>query len=176
MANGLLDLLGGLGTTPPEYASSLLDQSALDTLRKQSIGTGLVNAALGYLAMPKHQNLGLGRILAGTAQAGIQGAQGVYGDALSNWETQQKIEAMKRAKEQQAAQDAFRSSIGKPNATRDVITQPTEQVPVPAAPDATAPSFATQPQVPVTTQEQYYDPQVMMQQALQSGVFPFEKY
>jgi hypothetical protein len=88
----------------------------------------------------------------------------------------QKIAEMQRLKKQQEAQDAFRAGIGQPNATRDVITQPSEQVPVPAAPDATAPSFATQMQAPVVSQEQYYDPQVMMQQALQSGALPFDKY
>jgi hypothetical protein len=50
------------------------------------------------------------------------------------------------------------------------------QVPVPAVEGAVAPSFETQMQAPVVTQEQYYDPQVMMQQALQSGALPFDKY
>jgi hypothetical protein len=104
MANGLLDLLGGLGTTPPAYLEGLLGQPATEDLRKQSIGTGLANALVGYLAMPKNQNLGLGRILANTAQAGIGGAQGVYDTATADYMQQQKIEEMQRAKEQRARQ------------------------------------------------------------------------
>jgi hypothetical protein len=104
MANGLLDLLGGLGTTPPSYMEGLLGQQATEDLRKRSIGTGLANALVGYLAMPKNQNLGLGRILAGTAQAGLQGAQGVYEGATADYMQQQKIAEMQRAKEQQDRQ------------------------------------------------------------------------
>jgi hypothetical protein len=154
----------------------LLGQPATEDLRKRSIGTGLANALVGYLAMPKNQNLGLGRILAGAAQAGMQGAQGVYTGALGDYETQQKIAAFERAKKQQDALDAFRAGIGKPNATRDIITQPTEQVPVPAAADATAPSFATQPQAPVVTQEQYYDPNKMIEEGLKSGALDVKDY
>jgi hypothetical protein len=104
MANGLLDLLGGLGTTPPAYMEGLLGAQATEDLRKRSIGTGLANALVGYLAMPKNQNLGLGRILAGTAQAGLQGAQGVYDTATQDYMQAQKIAEMQRAKEQQIAQ------------------------------------------------------------------------
>jgi hypothetical protein len=104
MANGLLDLLGGLGTTPPAYLEGLLGAQPVEDLRKRSIGTGLANALVGYLAMPKNQNLGLGRILAGTAQAGIGGAQGVYDTATADYMQQQKIEEMQRAKQQRVLQ------------------------------------------------------------------------
>jgi hypothetical protein len=104
MANGLLDLLGGLGTTPPAYLEGLLGAQQTEDLRKQSIGTGLANALVGYLAMPKNKNLGLGRILAGTAQAGMQGAQGVYTGATADYlQAQQSAEA-KRKQDQQALQ------------------------------------------------------------------------
>lgn len=176
MANGLLDLLGGLGTTPPQYLEGLLGAQPVEDLRKRSIGTGFANALVGYLAMPKNQNLGLGRILAGSAQAGMQGAQGVYDTATADYMQAQKIAEMQRAKKQQEAQDAFRAGIGKPNATRDIVTQPTEQVPIVPIEGAVAPTFETQMQAPVVTQEQYYDPQVMIQQALQSGALPFDKY
>jgi len=106
MANGLLDLLGGLGTTPPSYMEGLLGSQATQDLQKRSIGTGLANALVGYLAMPKNQNLGLGRILAGAAQAGMQGAQGVYDTATQDYMQAQKIAEMQRAKEQQAAREA----------------------------------------------------------------------
>lgn len=105
MANGLLDMFGGaIGATPPAYLEGLLGQQAVEDLRKRSIGSGLVNALVGYAAMPKNQNLGLGRILAGAAQAGMQGAQGVYDTATQDYMTQQKINEMKRQQERQAAQ------------------------------------------------------------------------
>jgi hypothetical protein len=111
MANGLLDLLGGLGTTPPAYLEGLLGAQQTEDLRKQSIGTGLANALVGYLAMPKNQNLGLGRILAGTAQAGIGGAQGVYDTATQDYMQAQKIAEIQRAKEQREAREAAISQL-----------------------------------------------------------------
>lgn len=102
MADGLLNMFGrALGTTPPSYMEGLLGSQATEDLRKSAIGTGLVNALIGYAAMPKNQNLGLGRILAGAAQAGIQGAQGVYGQALEDYQTRAKIDEMKLQKELQ---------------------------------------------------------------------------
>ena len=108
MANGLLDILGSaLGTTPPSYMEGLLGAQQTEDLRKRSIGSGLVNALVGYAAMPKNQNLGLGRILAGAAQAGMQGAQGVYDTATKDYMTSQQIAEMKRkqdlARSQQTA-------------------------------------------------------------------------
>jgi hypothetical protein len=105
MANDFLGLLGSaLGTTPPSYMEGLLGAQQTEDLRKRSIGTGLVNALIGYAAMPKNQNLGLGRILAGAATAGVQGAQGVYDTATQDYMTQQKVAEMKRQQEKQAAQ------------------------------------------------------------------------
>ena len=105
MANGLLDLLGGLGTKPPAYLEGLLGAQQTEDLRKQSIGTGLANALVGYLAMPKNQNLGLGRILAGTAQAGIGGAQGVYDTATQDYlKAQQMSEAQRKIDQQKLLQ------------------------------------------------------------------------
>lgn len=107
MANGLLDMLGGaFGATPPSYMEGLLGAQATEDLRKRSIGSGLVNALVGYAAMPKNQNLGLGRILAGAAQAGVQGAQGVYDTATQDYMMQQKINEAKRQQERQVAQQA----------------------------------------------------------------------
>jgi hypothetical protein len=96
---GLLDFLGSVGSTPPAYMEGLLGQDQMDKLKRQATTTGLANMVLGYLAAPKNQNLGLGRILGGAVQAGMQGAQGVYSGALSDYETQQKIEEMKRQQE-----------------------------------------------------------------------------
>jgi hypothetical protein len=111
MANGLLDLLGGLGTTPPAYLEGLLGAQPVEDLRKRSIGTGIANALIGYLATPKNQNLGLGRILANTAQAGLQGAQGVYEGATADYLQGQKIAELQRAKEQREARELAISQL-----------------------------------------------------------------
>jgi hypothetical protein len=70
-----------------------------------------MNALVGYMAMPKNQNLGLGRILAGTAQAGMQGAQGVYSGALEDYMTQQKVAEMKRKADQQKQLETMISGL-----------------------------------------------------------------
>ena len=115
MANGLLDLLGGaIGTTPPAYLEGLLGQGAVEDLRKRSLGSGLVNALVGYAAMPKNQNLGLGRILAGAAQAGMQGAQGVYDTATQDYMQAQKIAEMKRQQEKQLQLEQMLGGITDP--------------------------------------------------------------
>lgn len=115
MANGLLDLLGGLGTTPPSYMEGLLGQQATEDLRKRSIGTGLANALVGYLAMPKNQQLGLGRILAGTAQAGMQGAQNVYEGATKDYLQAQQIAEAQRKIDQQKRLQTMLGGITDPN-------------------------------------------------------------
>lgn len=154
MANGLLDILGGaFGTTPPMYMEGLLGADAMENLRKRSIGSGLVNALIGYAAMPKNQNLGLGRILAGTAQAGIQGAQNVYGQALDDFQTQQKIEDMKiqRALQMQKLQEQQQLRQLAPQLIREVpaVTEYEDQgtyfMPQPAAAGAAAPNYNMQP-------------------------------
>lgn len=178
---GLLDMLGGFGTTPPSYLEGLLGAQATEDLRKRSIGSGIINALVGYAAAPKNQELGLGRILASAAQQGMQGARGVYDQAGQDLFMQQRIDEMKRTQartaredERQVAQDLFRSNIGKPNATRDVFTQDAMQVPV--AQGADAPSFATQLPAPTVTQEQFYDPKVMLNEGLRSGAISLDKF
>jgi len=104
---GFAGLLGNVfGTTPPAYMEGLLGQEATEDLRKRSIGTGIANALLGYAAMPKNKNLGLGRILAGAAQAGIGGAQGVYKNATQDYVQGQAIEQAKIKQQQNVAQQA----------------------------------------------------------------------
>jgi hypothetical protein len=116
MANGLLDLLGGaLGTTPPAYLQGLLGENAVEDLRKRSIGSGLVNALIGYAAAPKNQNLGLGRILAGAAQSGIEGAQNVYQGATQDYMMQQRIAEAQRKQDQQAKLQTMLGAITDPN-------------------------------------------------------------
>ena len=162
MANDFLGLLGSaLGTTPPSYMEGLLGQSAVDDLRKRSIGTGIANALLGYLAMPKNQNLGLGRILAGSAQAGIQGAQGVYNQALEDYQTKAKIDEMQRQKalqerelKKQLQVEALTPQLFQttPAQYRDVEGQP-YFIPAPTAEGAVAPNYGLQSVTPEPTRE-----------------------
>lgn len=112
---GFAGLLGNVfGTAPPAYMEGLLGQQATEDLRKRSIGTGIANALIGYAGMPKNQNLGLGRILAGAAQAGIGGAQGVYKNATQDYVQGQAIEQAK------AAQTARELEIQRTSARRQL--------------------------------------------------------
>lgn len=161
MANGLLDLLGGLGTTPPAYLEGLLGAQPTEDLRKRSIGTGIANALIGYLATPKNQQLGLGRILANTAQAGMQGAQGVYSGAIEDYQTKAKIEEMNRNKAI-AERDLRRQAELEVLAPKLIKTTPAQYadvqgnpyfIPAATAPDATSPNYNLQSVVPEPTRQ-----------------------
>lgn len=115
MANGLLDYLSGFGSTPPEYLGGLLGQDAVDKLKGRAATTGIANAVLGYLAAPKNQNLGLGRIIGQSLQAGMTGAQGVYDNATQDYMTQQKIGDLQRKQAQQAQMQNMIAGIQDPN-------------------------------------------------------------
>jgi len=115
MANGLLDYLSGFGATPPEYLGGLLGQEAVDKLKGRAATTGIANAVLGYLAAPKNQNLGLGRILGQSLQAGMTGAQGVYDNATQDYLAQQKISDLQRKQAQQAQMQSMIAGIQDPN-------------------------------------------------------------
>jgi hypothetical protein len=172
----LLDNVLSFGATPPQYLGGLVGEQGIEDLRKKAGTTGVFNALVGYLATPKNQGLGIGTILGNTLMAGQQGAQGVYDQATQDYMMQQKLDEMNRAKEMQARRDAFISSIGQPNATRQVVTPSGMQEPVPAEAGAVAPSFATQPTAPTVTEESFYDPNVMLQQALQTGALDLKDF
>lgn len=161
MANGLLDLLGGLGTTPPAYLEGLLGAQPTEDLRKRSIGTGIANALIGYLAAPKNQNLGLGRILANTAQAGMQGAQGVYSSAVEDYQTNAKIEEIKRKKAIEE-RDLRRQTEMEALAPQLIKTVPAKYeevqgnpyfISAATAPDATSPNYNLQSVMPEPTRQ-----------------------
>lgn len=115
MANGLLDYISGFGATPPEYLGGLLGQEAVDKLKGRAATTGIANAVLGYLAAPKNQNLGLGRIIGQSLQAGMQGAQGVYDTATQDYMAQQKIADLQRKQAQQTRLQDMLAGITDPN-------------------------------------------------------------
>lgn len=172
----LLDNILSFGATPSSYLGDIVSQQDLEKLRGKAASTGAFNALIGYLATPKNQRLGVGTIIGNTLLAGQQGAQGVYDQAVLDYQTKAKIDEMRRAKEMQAKRDAFLANIGQPNATRQVAVQETVQEPVPPQEGAVAPNFQTQMPAPQVTQEQYYDPNVMMQQALQTGAIDLKDY
>ena len=152
--NSFLDFLGSaIGTTPPSYMEGLLGAQDTENLRKQAIGTGAINALLGYMAMPKNQNLGLGRILAGAAQSGIQGAQGVYGKAIEDYQTKAKIDEMKLNRQLQlqkiAEQQAMKTLAPQLIKTTPAVYQDeTAMRSVTPAEGAVAPSYDLEQYVP----------------------------
>lgn len=110
------NILSNLFNIPqPEYLGSLLGSDAADKLRERANTTGLINMAVGYLAQPKNQRLGVGRILANSYMAGQQGAQGVYQGALEDWQTAQKVKEMQRTQQQQQLQDQAIGQITQQN-------------------------------------------------------------
>lgn len=100
----------------PQSLTGLLGEQATQDLQKKALTTGLINAAIGYIAQPKNQRYGsalpyLGRAL----MAGQEGAQGVYQGAIKDYELQQKIAEAKRKQEQQAALQGMIGGITDPN-------------------------------------------------------------
>lgn len=100
----------------PEYYQGLLGEDATKKLQNKALTTGLVNAAIGYLAQPKTGGYGsalpyLGRALAG----GLQAGQETIRSGLTDYETQQKIAEMQRKKQQQEALQGMIGGITDPN-------------------------------------------------------------
>lgn len=156
MANGLLDYLSGFGSTPPEYLGGLLGQEGVDKLKGRVAPTFLANAALAYLAAPKNQNLGLGRIIGQSLQAGMTGAQGVYDNATQDYMMQQKIDEIKRQQKQRAAFDTAAEGLYKTTPAQYATEQVSGGGYLPQTPDANAvaPNFGlSQTYAQPTTQQ-----------------------
>lgn len=132
-------------TKQPDYMKGLLGDSGSADLQNTANTTGLVNMALGYLAAPKHQQLGLGRILAGSYMAGQQGAQGSYDNALQNWQTKTKIDDYNKAKAKETGLQNAMNVYGNDNDTKMVGGTPevSGNMTAPADPNAVAPNFNT---------------------------------
>jgi hypothetical protein len=89
----------------PQSLTGLLGEQATEDLRRKAMTTGLINAAIGYIAQPKTGGFGSALPYIGRAlMAGQQGAQGVYEGAITDFERQQKINEMKRQQQQRDAQ------------------------------------------------------------------------
>jgi hypothetical protein len=100
----------------PEYYQGLLGEDATKKLQNRALTTGLINAAIGYIAQPKTMGYGsalpyLGRALAG----GLQAGQETIRSGLTDFENQQKIAEMKRKQEQQQALQGMIGGITDPN-------------------------------------------------------------
>jgi hypothetical protein len=100
----------------PEYYQGLLGEDATKKLQNRALTTGLVNAAIGYLAQPKTGGYGsalpyIGRALAG----GLQAGQETIRSGITDYETQQKIAEMQRKKQQQEALQGMIGGITDPN-------------------------------------------------------------
>ena len=120
----ILDTLFG-GSSQAELLGGLLGEDKMNQLRSQAAQTGLINAAIGYFAQPKNQRFGSALpYIARSLVAGQQGAQGVYDDALRNYQLQQKLEEVNREKAaREARQRVLPELLGMPSAYRGTTTQ-----------------------------------------------------
>ena len=149
-------------------------QDMLDKANKQSLFQGLLASGLSYAAQPKNQGYGsIFPYLAKAGLSGVQAAQSPYDqmgkDAIMN----QKLQDMKRTRDMQARQDEFRESYGKPNVFEEVQKGYSPST-APVAPDATgqstAPNFGL---VPNMEMQGRFDPNVMINKAVQSEALTF---
>jgi hypothetical protein len=113
----------------PEYYQGLLGEEETKKLQGRAMTTGLVNAAIGYLAQPKTMGYGsalpyIGRALAG----GLQSGQETIRSGLQDYETQQKLAEMKRKQGQQQELQTAISEITDPNERRLALLAPEEWV------------------------------------------------
>ena len=164
-------------TKQPDYMKGLLGDNA--NLQNTANTTGLVNMALGYLAAPKHSQLGLGRILAGSYMAGQQGAQGTYDNALQNWQTGNKIDEFNKAKAKETAKDSYIQHWGVPNSTTQTDATPEQTNNVPVAQPVDHPSYSLQPQVTPAqpaTSTPVFDQNKALMGAVRSGAIDFKDY
>ena len=151
----LLDNILSFGAAPPQYLGSLLGDQQVEDLRGKAMTTGLFNALVGYLATPKNRGLGLGTVLGNTLMAGQQGAQGVYDQAVQDYQTTEKIKQMQLERALQAQKIADQQNMRRlaPQLIREVpaqtelVDQGTYFIPQPTAPDAVAPNYNLQPVV-----------------------------
>jgi hypothetical protein len=156
----------------PQSLTGLLGEQATNDLRKKALTTGLINAAIGYIAQPKNQGYGsvlpyVGRAL----MAGQQGAQGVYEGAITDWERQQKIAEMKRQQQQRESFDVASKNLYTTRPAQfETMTTPGGYAPAQSEIQAgqVAPNFGMTRLPDVTSQRQIApESQELNQQALQ---------
>jgi hypothetical protein len=142
----------------PEYYQGLLGEDATKKLQNRALTTGLINAAIGYIAQPKTQGFGsalpyLGRALAG----GLQAGQETIKSGLTDYETQQKIAEMQR---QRKAREAFDTASQNLYTTKpaqfETVSTPGGYAPQQAQvmPDQVSPNFGMTRLPDVTSQRE----------------------
>lgn len=155
----------------PEYYTGLLGQEQTDKLKRQAMGTGITNALLAFIAQPRNQGYGsalpyLGRAL----MAGQQAGQEVVTGGLRDFETQQKIEEMKRQKQAREAFDAAAKGLYRTvPAQMETVTTPGGYAPAQTDIQAgqVAPNFGMTRMPDVTSQREIAPArQVLDEQAL----------
>lgn len=103
----------------PQSLTGLLGEQATQDLQKKALTTGLINAAIGYIAQPKNQRYGSALPYIGRAlMAGQEGAQGVYQNAIKDYQLQEQIAEAKRKK---AQREGFEAAV--PNLMRTTPAQ-----------------------------------------------------
>jgi hypothetical protein len=156
----------------PDYYGGLLGEEGVQKLQRQALGTGLINAALGFIAQPRNQRYGsalpyLGKALA----AGYESGQNVIAGGLRDYETKQKLEELARQKK---ARETFDVAAGKlyKNIPAQMETVTTPGGYAPAQTDIQAgqvsPNYGMAKLPDVTTQREVAPAQqVLNQEALQ---------
>ena len=161
----------------PDYYGGLLGEEATQKLQNRALTTGLINAALGYIAQPKNQRYGsalpyLGKALAGGYQAG----QETINSGLQDYMTQQKLAEMKRQQDQRKAFEAAVPNLMKTTPAQfETVTQAGGYAPqqTEVMPDQVAPNFGMTRLPDVTSQRQIapakteFDNQALMNLAIQ---------
>jgi hypothetical protein len=161
----------------PQSLTGLLGEQATEDLRKKALTTGLINAAIGYIAQPKTMRYGSALPYIGRAlMAGQQGAQGVYEGAITDFERQQKIEEFKRKQEQRKAFEAAVPNLMRTTPAQfESITTPGGYAPqqTEVMPGQVSPNFGMTRLPDVTTQREIaparteFDNQALMNLAMQ---------
>jgi hypothetical protein len=161
----------------PQSLTGLLGEQATEDLRKKAMTTGLINAAIGYIAQPKTGGYGSALPYIGRAlMAGQQGAQGVYEGAITDFERQQKIEEFKRKQEQRKAFEAAVPNLMRTTPAQfESITTPGGYAPqqTEVMPGQVSPNFGMTRLPDVTTQREIaparteFDNQALMNLAMQ---------
>ena len=109
-----LEGMNVFGAKAPSYMGGILDQAELDKLKQQSLVQGLLGTAATYLAQPKNQRYGSALPYLGKAYlGGMQQAQGVYDKATQDYMTAAKIAELKKAQEQDKAQEEALNVLSK---------------------------------------------------------------
>lgn len=99
--------------TPPAYTQALMDEEARAAMQARAGNTGLAALGLSLLANSSGSAtpVPLGGLLARGFGAGMTAAQGVYGDALTDWKVAQAMKVAQREEAEAARKDEQRRKL-----------------------------------------------------------------